>query len=553
MKKRDFINPIVKTWAVISLFIIGALQEPLYAEALKPKYNVLFLMTDQHRPDAMSRYGDAHAITPALDDLAASGMSFRQTYCQSPKCMASRLSILTGRYEHSIGKYFDRGDFSVWTSFAQVLRSNGYKTACFGKLHTPDRDGLDWDVYFTGYEEKKGRRYPKPENAVKVHDLEDAALGAIGAPHYIPEEGHMEWSVKERTIAFMKEHRDQPWMIQCSLHGPHPPFQPPQRYWDMVNPANFKINLPGNSLKDSNPRYKETIAERGYNTFTDEKKRSGMQGYYGNLAQCDATFLEVLNAVDELGLRDNTLVIYVSDHGEMLGQHGLWGKQVFFDASVRVPLIMRLPGVIPEDKQSKALVEAIDIYPTILDITGYKTPASVQGISLVPVISGKNDKHRDVVRCEYPGASFNGKKARALMQFDGRFKVVDNGTDYPPELYDHKTDPHETKNIGADPKYREMLRKTIEELRAWEKTDPPKLKSDPKSSEEKKKRTAEERAKRTETVFKRADKDGDGSISLEEFHGRAKDDELKAKKAESFNKLDKNSDGKLSLEEMTRR
>ena len=106
----------------------------------------------------------------------------------------------------------------------------------------------------------------------------------------------------------------------------------------------------------------ETIAGGGYNTFTDEKKRLGMQGYYGNLAQCDATFLEVLNAVDELGLRDKTLVIYVSDHGEMLGQHGLWGKQVFFDASVRVPLIMRLPGVIPEDKQSQALVEAIDIY-----------------------------------------------------------------------------------------------------------------------------------------------------------------------------------------------
>jgi arylsulfatase A-like enzyme len=157
---------------------------------------------------------------------------------------------------------------------------------------------------------------------------------------------------------------------------------------------------------------------------------------------------------------------------------------------------MRLPGVIPEDKQSQALVEAIDIYPTILDITGYKAPASAQGISLVPVISGKTDKHRDVVRCEYPGASYNGKKARALMQFDGRFKVVDNGTDYPPELYDHKTDPHETKNIGADPKYREMLRKTIEELRAWEKTDPPKPKSNPKSPEEKEEKKKENRSRR---------------------------------------------------------
>ena len=429
--------------------------------------NVLLLMCDQHRPNALSRYGDPYALTPTLDGLAASGLSLREAYCQSPVCVSSRNAILTSRYPHSSGVYSNgfRANRNM-ISFAQVLRGKGYRTACFGKLHTPGREDLDWD-------ECDESRH---SGAASAEDLLDGGLNALhgaalGAPAPYPESETMEWRAREHAVAFMKVHRDRPWLIQCSFKRPHPPFQPPKAYWDKIDPSKLVVpRFPPDDLADGNPRYLEGMKKRGMEKLTDDQVKAGMRGYYGNLAFADAMFANVLKALDDLGLRDRTLVIYNADHGEMLNEHGLWTKMVFFDPSVRVPMIVRLPGVTPEGKDSRALVELIDIFPTIMDAVGLESPAGVQGRSLMPLLAGKTDKHRDVVRSEFPQGRGPDYEP-TMMQFDGRYKVVDNGPSIPPELYDHQTDPHEFTNLQAVPEQKERLSRMLADLRTWIKQD----------------------------------------------------------------------------------
>jgi len=453
---------------------LAACLPPLsHAQPRKRPLNVLFLMCDQYRPDAFRQYGDHNAITPVLDSLASSGISFRQTYCSTPICVASRNSILTGRYSHSTGVVTNsyRANRSQ-ISFAQVLRSKGYKTACFGKLHTPGRSDLDWDFYDEGRERNQG---PVPAGGVVLPTgLSTDGRRPLGAPDPFPEAETLEWHAAKNSIAFMKENRERPWLLQCSFKKPHPPFQPPKRFWDMIDRSKLVVpRYPEDDLADTNPRYWEGMKRRGMDHLTDDQVRGGMQGYYGNIAFSDYLFKDVLQTVDDLGLRDNTLVIFTADHGEMLHDHRLWTKMVFFDPSVRIPLFMRLPGVLPAGKQTRALVEHIDIFPTIMDLLGFETPASVQGKSLVPLATGKTAKHREVARSEFPNVPEKRKDEYnpTMMQFDGRYKLVDNGTEIRPELYDTQTDPREITNLSGRPEQQARVKQMLAEVRSWVKQD----------------------------------------------------------------------------------
>lgn len=442
------------------------------AQTGKRPLNVLFLMCDQYRPDALSRFGDGNAITPVLDSLAASGVSFRQTYGTTPVCVASRNSILTGRYSHSTGVVSNAYRANrTQISFAQVMRAKGYKTACFGKLHTPGREDLDWDVLAQGKDKPQGGL---PAGSVVLpHGLSTDGRIPIGAPDPYPETATLEWRATENTIAFMRENRERPWLVQCSFEKPHPPFQPPKRYWDMIDRSKLAVpSYPEDDLEDANPRYWEGMKGRGMDRLSAEQVRDGMQGYYGNIAFSDQLFGKVLRAVDDLRLRENTLVVFTADHGEMLYDHRLWTKMVFFDPSVRVPLFMRLPGVLPAGTETKALVEQIDIFPTLMDLLGFETPASVQGRSLAALGKGKTATHRPVARSEYPNGPVDAAFYNpTMMQFDGRFKLVDNGSEIAPELYDTETDPREITNLCRRQEHQQRVQSTLRELRAWVKQD----------------------------------------------------------------------------------
>jgi len=444
------------------------------AREKKRPLNILLLMSDQHGPDSLGYYGDHNALTPNLDRLASSGYSMRQAYCQSPVCVSSRNSILNGCYPHSNGVISNAyaGNRDI-LSFPQVLRKKGYTTGCFGKLHTPGREDLDWDEYNEG---SRNPGMPVPEGGVILSGTANLLRDpAIGAPDPFPKTTTLEWQAKENAIRFMRENKDRPWLIQCSMHKPHPPFQPPLEYWNKIDRSKLVIpEFPENDLDDASPRYKKWIMSRGFQNITREQILDGMQGHYGNLAFVDDLFGEVLNELESLGLRENTLVVYLVDHGEMLHRHGLWTKFVFFDASVRVPLIFSLPGTFAAGKQSNALVELIDLFPTLTEMTGCDNPETVQGKSLVSLLTGKTRHHRKVVHSEYPLSGMNkpgGPYYATMMLFDGRYKLVDNGPDIPPELYDQKKDPGEFTNIAGEEKQQKRVEKMLAELREWHLQD----------------------------------------------------------------------------------
>ena len=437
------------------------------APSAKRPRNILFLMCDQHRPDALGRYGDPYALTPSLDALAASGMSFRQNYTQNPICVPARNSILMGRYCHSTGALSNGfGSRLDLTTIPQLLRSKGYRTACFGKLHVKGRNDLDWDEVSEG----GAKRGPAPAGAV-ILETRLSGRQPVGAASPFSEEETNEWAAMEKAIAFMKANRDRPWFLQCSMYKPHPPFQPPKRYWDVIDRSKLEIpRYPEDDLDDTPKRYWEGMVGRQMDNLTDDQVRDGMQGYYGNLAFADAMIGEVLKALDDLGLRQDTLVVYTADHGEMLYDHRLWTKMVFFDPSVRVALILSCRGLIPAGRETKALTEHIDLFPTFMDLLGFETPESVQGLSLVPLLTGAKDTHHDVVFSEHYFKAGDQEQA-ARMIFDGRYKYIDNGPDDTPELYDQQTDPREIVNLVRQPEQRARVQSMAERLRQWASRD----------------------------------------------------------------------------------
>jgi len=210
-----------------------------------------------------------------------------------------------------------------------------------------------------------------------------------------------------------------------------------------------------------------------------------IMAYYGMIHFVDALFGEVLTALDQLGLRNDTLVIFNADHGELLDEHRLWAKQQFYEHSVRVPLIVSWPGVVPEGKVSDALIQSIDLYPTLLDFLGLPVPKTVQGKSFMPLLTGVTEHHQPVVYSELE----NGK----VMQFDGRYKWIDNGVNAP-EVYDTKSDPWEIKNLATLPEFRERLDAKKKELRQWLATDAvlqsPITKTDKKADRRKKRESS---------------------------------------------------------------
>ncbi len=419
-------------------------------------------MTDQHNPKTMGHLGDPNALTPNLDNLAEKGTVFTRAYTQNPVCVPARMSILTGLYSHTHGSMTNyHTTVRSHTSFAQILRANGYKTGCFGHLRVNDRNDLDWDAVNP---RKDWPKWGNPDNVKPIGQF--TQKGTVGRAAFHDEMYTREWRAKEETIQYMREWQDEPWFIQCSFYRPHTPFEPPKKYWDRIDRSKLRIpkqDYPANDLDDVNPRHAARMESRGFFDLTDEQYLDALQGYYGNLAWCDSLYGEALDALDNLGLRDNTLIIHTADHGEGLGMHHMWMKYTFFEESVRIPLLASFPGVVPQGRTSEALIELIDLYPTWMDLLGYETPKEVQGKSFLPALTGKSKKHRDFVRSEF--------ETRMLMHFDGRYKVLDNGSGVFPELYDLKKDPLEMTNITDRPEHKEFVEKTVADLRVWAKTD----------------------------------------------------------------------------------
>lgn len=431
--------------------------------------NVVLLMADDLAA-TLGCYGYPAAKTPNLDRLAARSLLCERAYCQFPHCNPSRASLMSGlrpnvtRVTNNDDNLYDNRP-GVMT-LPHHFRENGYATARCGKIfHLGVPSGLEsmddpqaWDF---GTPFKNEAPFPaQRESVVKVPTTKGAGfswretLGGDAAPV----DGGF-----ARTAVEWLERRDakMPFFLAVGFHRPHLPLVAPAEYYDLYPlesiklpdaPADDEADIPAPARNGSVPGYT--------NAANPEQRRAAIRGYLACVSYVDAQAGFVLDALTRLGLDENTIVVFTSDHGWHLGEHGLWHKRSLFEESARVPFLIFAPGMKTAGKRSKSLVELLDLFPTFCDLTGVPVMEGVQGKSLRPLLTDADAVIHDGAFTEArrgPAAEFWGRSVRTP---DWRFTEWNEGRDGE-ELYDHRTDPHEYKNLASDPQYAA----TVSELR----------------------------------------------------------------------------------------
>ena len=445
--------------------------------------NILWICTDQQRFDTIGALGNPHVSTPNIDRLVREGTAFTHAYCQSPICTPSRASFLTGMYASAVhvngngNAHFPDHPPLV----TKVLADAGYDCGLIGKLHLASAFGRVEPRVDDGYRYWQYSHAPR-DDWKTGHDYADwvrqqgFVLGELTKSiDGVPAELHQTTWCAEKTIEFIKENRKGPWLASVNIYDPHPPFNPPKAYRDMFDPA----AMPDPLFRESDLAQQAQLADidfqskgrrpddldikspvipwtqtRGLKEPETAGKRDAktlIGAYYAMIKLIDDQVGRLLDALEETGQRDNTLVIFMSDHGEMLGDHGLIQKGCrFYEGLVRVPLILSWPGRISAGVQSDALVELMDVTPMLLELGNVDVPEHMQGRSLLPLLTGSGNIHRDFVRCEYYHALDLPGVAHATMYRDRRYKLVVYHGHGLGELYDLQEDPGEFCNLWDD-------------------------------------------------------------------------------------------------------
>ena len=458
--------------------------------------NILWICTDQQRWDTLGCYGNAHVATPHLDGLAQNGVIFDRCYSQSPVCTPSRASFLTGRYPRTNrcrqnGQSLPADEAPV----TKLLADAGYTGGLAGKLHisachpsvSPAFErriddgyaefhwshhvGADWPAneYFHWLRERGVTYQSRPfEGSQHVQVSVDAAH-------------HQTAWCAQKAINFVEAAAafDRPWFFSVNFFDPHHPFDPPEeylcRYVDRLDDVPLPSFLEGEL--DSKPVFQRIDHGGAYNNpklfpyarMTVDDHRLVRAAYWAMVDLIDDQEGRILQALETSGQRENTIVIFMSDHGEMLGDHGIYLKgPYFYEPAVRVPLIVAWPGRTPGGRRSDALVELIDLAPTLLEAAGLPLYAGMQGQSLWPMLSGAAplDQHREDVYCEYLNAMpwHKDPPAFGTMLRSEDYKLVMMHGLATGELYDLGRDPNETYNLWNDANYGVVRQGLVERL-----------------------------------------------------------------------------------------
>jgi uncharacterized sulfatase len=433
--------------------------------------NVLVIMADDLNND-MGTYGHPLVKTPNIDRLASRGVRFDRAYTQFPLCSPSRVSLLTGLRPDTTRVHDLQTDFRTVLpdvqTLPQMFKRNGYLSARVGKIYhygNPGQigtSGLDdpasWDVFVNP------RGIDKDEETVLTNLTPARGLGSslsfYASP--APDEDHTDGKVAAETIALLEKNKDRPFFIGAGFYRPHCPFIAPRKYFDLY-PRNT-IPLPATAeypLTDPLARWFTSPPHWGVDP---EGQRDAIRAYYASITFLDANVGRVLDALDRLKLTDNTIVIFISDHGYHLGERGQWMKQTLFERSARAPLIMSGPGVTANRSTSR-IVEFLDIYPTLADMARLPAPAALQGRSLTPLLKDPRAEwgHPALtqVRRGPANATFMGYSVRTEQW---RYTEWDEGK-RGVELYNEVDDPDELRNLADDPAHRKQLAEMRELLR----------------------------------------------------------------------------------------
>ncbi|MFN4258310.1 MAG: sulfatase-like hydrolase/transferase [Gemmataceae bacterium] len=418
-------------WALfVCVPFVALAPDVATADARRP--NVLFLFTDDQRPDTIAALGNPHIITPNLDTLARSGFVFRNAYCMGANvgavCLPSRNMLLSGRAYFRFDKMASGSD----PNFPDSLKNVGYVTYHHGKIGNTARE-----------------IHQRFDHTKYLNDQHDRTCGEPGQ------------QIVDDALTFLKDKQDdKPFFLYLAFANPHDPRVAADKYLKMYQ--RDQIPLPKNYM----PLHP---FDNGEMTIRDEKLapwprtedvvRHHLHDYYATITAMDHHIGRLLQYLKDTKQYDNTIIIFSSDHGLAIGSHGLFGKQNLYDHSMKAPLIFAGPG-IPKG-QSDALAYLLDIYPTVCDLVGAKIPARLDGQSLAPIMQGKQEKVRDSLFTSY----------REVMRSvrDDRWKLIRYPHINKTQLFDLRNDPDELRDLAADPSQAERIQHLMALLSQWQK------------------------------------------------------------------------------------
>ena len=443
--------------------------------------NILWYCTDQQRFDTIAALGNELVHTPAIDGIVKSGTAFTHAYCQSPICTPSRSSFMTGMYPSRVHNTRNGNDTFPDSPplISKLMEDAGYVCGMIGKFHLQSsghrtEPRLDDGYSFWRFSHAPRDDWPEGHHYAEWVRSRGGDLNALREhPDRVPTELHQTTWATETALEFLEQQDgSQPWMLNVNIYDPHPPFIPPKSYADKYRAE----EMPGPYFRDSDLEQQAKFAAVD---FQDEvrtpQEHDAFQAqayYYAMIAHIDDQFARIIEWLDRTGQRNNTAIIFTSDHGETLGDHGLMFKGCrFYEGLVRVPLIFNWPGQFEENLRSDALVELLDMSATILEIAGVAVPDYFQGRSLLPILRGDEsaDHWRDHVRCEYFDAldpHFTGGTGTfATMYRDRQHKLTLYHDHDLGELYDLADDPWEFKDLWDSPAHQgiknELIRRSF--------------------------------------------------------------------------------------------
>ncbi len=473
--------------------ISGALPSPLLG-AGEGKYNVLFIAVDDLRP-TLGCYGAPIIKTPNIDALAKRGTVFNNAYCQQALCSPSRSSLLTGRRPDTTKIYNLTTHFRKFlpdvVTLPQFFMQHGYHTLGLSKIYHPGLDDpQSWSV---PHWSPKGPIYLKPESLAarkkREQELKAAGLDSkeriverdpktgmplkiarpatkLKGPSWedpdVPDNAFPDGMTADKAIQVLRDCKDKKFFLAVGFHKPHLPFVAPKKYYDMYSPNEIKLAANPFPPKDCPEIALTNYAElRAYTDIPsvgplDKKKaRDLIHGYYAATSYTDAQIGRIINELTRLGLREKTIIVLWGDHGWHLGEQGLWCKHTDFEVATRAPLIFSVPGQKTGAK-TNALVEFVDIYPTLCDVAGLPKPEGVEGISLVPVLERPDRPWKKAAFSQHP----HGKAMGYTMRTD-RYRYTEwiepGKAPVGVELYDYKTDPEGNVNIAVKPENKKLV------------------------------------------------------------------------------------------------
>lgn len=442
------------------------------------KPNIILFMVDQLTSFVLNTYGGKTCKTPNIDALAARGTVFENAYCAYPLCAPSRFGMMAGRLPSRIGAYDNGAEFAASTpTFAHYLRSAGYYTCISGKMHFvgPDQfhgfeERLTTEIYpadmswtpdadFRDYNNDEERAYTFGVSTIDT--VKDA--GPVSRSMQIDYDEDVIHHAKRELFARARSKDDRPFMMTVSLTHPHDPYVITQDYWDLYDED--KIDSPHIDhipVEERDPHSQSLYYHYGQDKCVLSKQdyRNARRGYYGMISYIDELFGQVMQALRDSGFADNTTVIFSSDHGDMIGERGMWFKKTLFDPAIKVPLIISHPGIEPGGIETPASL--LDIFPTLLDIAGIspdQVKTRLDGKSLMPALHAKPI---DVpVLIEHIDG---GTAAPRVCVRDGFMKLTVSRA-YPPQLFDLSNDPLELNNLaGTGHEEEARLTQLVEEI-----------------------------------------------------------------------------------------